>query len=194
MVNFWATPDSQRYKLKPYKIPAWREMIKKNLAEELLAIDSCCDSEYQSSLRLWSLVFWPCSRGKNIWTTQIELDELENKEQKAGWIGRYCLIQLFLWRCNTHVIHPRERTHARPKYSATNIQFDEQRVLSELCTREYGWGFTYMSRNDSKDSYITKAHLITCESSQKTGTWSILHSLQAAQHVRDCPFQGPQLV
>lgn len=48
----------------------------------------------------------------------------------------------------------------------------------------------HLQEQKYSDSCIPKAHPSTGDSSQRLGTWSILHSLQ----VRGCPFQEPQLV
>lgn len=54
--------------------------------------------------------------------------------------------------------------------------------------KEYGWVVTYQSRNDSQRAASPRP---TQHGWQLTelGTWSTLHSLQAAQQVGECPFQ-----
>lgn len=55
---------------------------------------------------------------------------------------------------------------------------------------------TYRNRNDSKYSWITKAHpaQTSWDSSDKLGTRNIVHSLWEAQYVGEWPFWVPQLI
>lgn len=50
--------------------------------------------------------------------------------------------------------------------------------------QEYGRGVTYGSRNDSKNSHITKAH----NNSLKSETWGALYNLQITQPADCFPF------
>lgn len=50
--------------------------------------------------------------------------------------------------------------------------------------QEYLWVVTYKCRKDS-ESCITMVHSSMGDNSQKLGTWSTVHSLQAVQQVRE---------
>lgn len=59
------------------------------------------------------------------------------------------------------------------------------------CLQDNGWGVTYRGRKDSKTA-VSPSPLHWGWEPTKLGTWSSLHSLQAAHQVGGCLFQVPQ--
>ena len=85
---------------------------------------------------------------------------------------------------HTSILTPDHGAHDRPSPDPKEVQFDDPVSFIRV---------TYRSRNDSKAAASPKptpAYVTV----HKARTWSTVHSLQAAQQVRECPFKKPQLL
>lgn len=87
--------------------------------------------------------------------------------------------------------HPRQRVQDKPQHRYHPSPAWRTNKSCCGCLQKYGLGVTYRRRNDSKRAALPKptpAQVIA----QNLGTWSSLHSIQAAQQVRECTFQEVQ--
>jgi hypothetical protein len=99
----------------------------------------------------------------------------------------------FSWGDMTHVYSPQIRS-PRQSMDTSKVQpCDDSQGLLGLLDSNMGEGLL-TGQKWVKDSCLTKAHPNMGDSSQKLGTWSTLHRLQAVQQVGECPFQVTQLV
>lgn len=129
----------------------------------------------------------PISRSNQLsLVPEIQMNFMSPSPIYAGILCRSCVTD-FSWGDATYMsAYLRKGAHNRPKSNLIN-----QRILLELLTGI--WGNGYLEKQKLlKDSFITKAHYIVNDSSQKLKTWSTLHSLQQLSRL-ETPFQVAQL-
>jgi hypothetical protein len=100
------------------------------------------------------------------------------------------------WADTTHVYSPQIWSPQKSKVQNTKVQLGEPLSFIGVTYRSMGKGLltlAKMTQMTATSPRLTPAWG-TAHSSQKPGTWSTLHSLQAAHQVGECPFQAAQLV